>query len=87
LLAAKLSRFLLRTDRHEPNGIAARRVVEAGLTQLRERFLKKRSTDVTEPYDECRIWNSERLDRGRDVVADFGSVNVFHACEIRGCER
>ncbi len=74
VLAAEFFRFRLRTDRDETNAEPALRGVMAGLTQLRERFREKRSTDVPEPDDQGRKRAGERRDLGGNVVADARPV-------------
>jgi len=40
------------------------------LAQLREWFSEKRSTDVTQPYDECRLRKIQRRNFRRQCLSD-----------------
>jgi hypothetical protein len=69
----KLLSFSLRADRDETNVQSTFRMLLVELAQLRERFLKERSTNVPEPHDQRGLRDTQRRNRRRKCVADLGN--------------
>lgn len=74
-----MMRFFVIADHDKANGnsVAFEFILE--LTQLRERFRKKRSTDVAQPDHECGSRNIQRL--------NYGGHASLHGDHYRGKDR